>query len=145
MRQNKQPDPADHPLDLFSLGRWQADLGDGAMAEQCLKLALDGDLPLPIFHQSLARLALLFKRQNRREEALPLWQQFAATSFDDVTAHVELAKHYEWQTGELKTAVFWTNQAMALTNDILVQSELSHRHQRLQRKLEQELSSVDEL
>ena len=135
MRQFKQPDIADHPVDLFSLGRWHADNGDGAMAEHCLKLALDGDLPLPIFHQSLARLALLFKRQNRREEALPLWQQFAATSFGDVTAHVELAKHYEWQTGELKTAVFWTDQAITLTNDPIAQLELAHRRQRLERKL----------
>ncbi len=135
LRQFGQPDPADHPIDLFSLGRWQADLGDGAMAEQCLKLALDGDLPLPIFHQSLARLALLFKRQNRREEALPLWQQFAATSFDDVTAHVELAKYYEWQTGELKTAVFWTDQAITLTNDPIARAELAHRRQRLERKM----------
>jgi len=135
MRQFKQPDSADHPIDLFSLGRWQADLGDGALAEQCLRWSLDGDLPLPLFHQSLARLALLFKRQNRREEALPLWQQFAATSFDDVAAHVELAKHYEWQTGELKTAVFWTDQAIKLTNDPIAQSELAHRRQRLERKL----------
>lgn len=139
MRQFKQPQPADHPIDLFSLGRWQADLGDAAVAEQCLKWALNGDeqnkLPLPLFHQSLVRLALLFKRQNRREEALPLWQQMAVTSFGDVTAHVELAKHYEWQAKELKTAVFWTEQAITLTNDPITQSELAHRRQRLTRKI----------
>ncbi len=136
MRQFSKPDSADHPIDLFSLGRWHADNGDKTVAENCLKWALAGDLPLPIFHKSLAQLALLLKRQHRRDEAVPLWQQLAATSFGDVTGHVELAKHYEWQTGELKTAVFWTDQAIALTHDPLVQSELSHRIRRLRRKLD---------
>ncbi len=137
-----QPDPADHPIDLYSLGRWQADLGLHDAAEQNLRLAAQGDLPLALYHENLHRLALLLKRNGRAAEALPLWQQIAATSFDDVSAHEELAKYYEWQTQELPQALLWTEQALNLMaswgrrgQHHPAQAELAHRLARLERKL----------
>ncbi|MFZ1400658.1 MAG: ribonuclease H-like domain-containing protein, partial [Candidatus Promineifilaceae bacterium] len=136
-----QPDPADHPIDLYSLGRWQADLGLHAAAEQNLRLAAQGDLPLALYHQNLHRLAALLKRNGRSAEALPLWQQIAATTFDDVAAHEELAKYYEWQTQELDQALRWTQQALKLMaswgrrgQQHPLHAELQHRLARLQRK-----------
>lgn len=137
-----QPDPTDHPIDLFSLGKWQADLGLSLEAEQNLRLAAQGDLPLELYHANLHRLGLLLKRNGRYTEALPIWQQIAATSLDDVTAHVELAKYYEWQTQELAQARFWTEQALSLVvswgrrgQHHPVRHELEHRLNRLQQKL----------
>ena len=137
-----QPDPADHPIDLFSLGKWQADLGFIADAEQNLRLAAQGDLPLEVYQQNLHHLGLLLKRNGRSAEAIPVWQQAAATSFDDVTSHVELAKYYEWQTKELSQAIQWTERALALVQSWgrrgqlhPVRAELEHRFSRLQRKL----------
>ncbi len=136
-----QPDPADHPIDLYSLGKWQADLGLSD-AEQTLRLAAQGDLPLELYQQNLYQLGLLLKRNGRIAEALPLWQQIAATTFADVTAHLELAKYYEWQTQELQQAIFWTQQALNLLTGggrrrayDPVREELEHRLARLQRKL----------
>jgi uncharacterized protein YprB with RNaseH-like and TPR domain len=136
-----QPDPADHPIDLYSLGKWQADLGLSD-AEQTLRLAAQGDLPLELYQQNLYQLGLLLKRNGRIAEALPLWQQIAATTFADVTAHLELAKYYEWQTQELQQAIFWTEQALNLLTGggrrrvyDPVREELEHRLARLQRKL----------
>jgi uncharacterized protein YprB with RNaseH-like and TPR domain len=136
-----QPDPADHPIDLYSLGKWQADLGLSD-AEQTLRLAAQGDLPLELYQQNLYQLGLLLKRNGRIAEALPLWQQIAATTFADVTAHLELAKYYEWQTQELQQAIFWTQQALNLLTGggrrrayDPVRDELTHRLARLQRKL----------
>ena len=87
-------------------------------------------------------MGLLLKRNGRAAEALPLWQQIAATSFEDVTAHLELAKYYEWQTQELPQAIFWTEQALNLVASggrrrayDPVRDELTHRLARLQRKL----------
>lgn len=137
-----QPDPADHPIDLYSLGKWQADLGLSDAAEQTLRLAAQGDLPLELYHQNLYQLGLLLKRNGRVAEALPLWQQIAATTFEDVTAHLELAKYYEWQAQELKQAIFWTEQALNLLTSTgrrrsydPVRDDLEHRLARLQRKL----------
>ncbi len=143
-RQLSQPDPADHPIDLYSLGKWQADLGLVAAAEQNLRLAAQGDLPLALYHKNLYRLALLLKQNGRSAEALPLWQQIAATSFDDVAAHVELAKYYEWHSKELAQAALWSEQALDLvqswgrrSQQHPVRAELEHRLARLQRKMAQ--------
>lgn len=133
------PAESEHPIDLFSVGKWQADLGLVETAEQNLRRAVKGDLPLDIYHQTLHRLALLLKQTDRRAEAVPYWQQIAATSFDDVTAHVELAKYYEWHAVDIATAVQWTEQALALAatwgrGAEPVRAELGHRLARLQRK-----------
>lgn len=130
-----------HPIDLYSLGKWQADIGLTYEAEATLKNAVRNDLPLPIYHKALERLALLLKRQQRNDEAVPLWQQWAATSFGEVNAHVELAKYYEWHEKDIKLAEGWTLEALSLIDTWsgpraeLVRPELAHRLARLQRKL----------
>jgi hypothetical protein len=140
MRQFAHAAAHDHPIDLYSLGKWQAALGDLPTSEQTLKQAVQGDLPLETFHQALAELAALLKRQDRRAEAVSYWQQIAATSFDSVDAHIELAKYYEWHHPDLATAIIWTEQALALSQSwspsraALVQAELEHRLGRLQNK-----------
>lgn len=128
---------ADNPLDLFSLGRWQADLGMAAEAEENYRRAAAGDLPLAFYHQALQRLGLLLKRNGRRDEAVSLWQQWAATTFDSVEPHIELAKHYEWHAQDIPTAIQWTEAALKLANSwpaahaSLVRDELDHRRLRL--------------
>lgn len=130
-----------HPTDLLSLGKWQADLGLMAQAEATLQQAAAGDLPLMLYQTALSRLALLYKKNGRRAEAVPIWQQLAATSYDDVSAHVELAKFYEWHEIDLSQAIIWTEQGVALvqrwrvrSHAQLVEAELVHRLARLQRK-----------
>jgi uncharacterized protein YprB with RNaseH-like and TPR domain len=136
-----QPQADDDAIDLYSLGRWQASLGITEMAEQCLRWAAQGDLPLDLYHQNLFELGQLLKRHGRQAEALPLWQQIAATSFDDVAAHIELAKYYEWHDPDFAQAIRWTEQALALVQSwrspaqaTLIRSELEHRLGRLQNK-----------
>lgn len=131
----------DHPLDLLSLGRWQADLGLHDLAEVTLRAAADDEASLDVYHLALQRLALLYKHTGRRTEAVTAWQQIANTSTYDVTPHVELAKHYEWQAGDPAMALEWTSRALALVerwsptpNSRLTYSELNHRLQRLLRK-----------
>jgi uncharacterized protein len=136
----EQVAPNPHPIDLYSLGKWQADLDLTETAETSLRQAAAADLPLDLYQQSLHRLALLLKRTERRAEAVPLWQQIAATSYDDISAHVELAKHYEWQEQDLVLAQQWTQAALDLiarwpqAQARLVKDELRHRLERIQRK-----------
>lgn len=133
----------DHPIDLYSLGKWQMDLNLMETAEQTLRWAAAGELPLAVYHQTLHQLGQLLKRQERREEAVTMWQQIATTSFDDINAHLELAKHYEWQHRDYDTAVHWTEDALKLTagwapdQAALVRAQLEHRLNRLQRKLKE--------
>jgi uncharacterized protein YprB with RNaseH-like and TPR domain len=140
MRQFAHADPSDHPIDLYSLGKWQAALGDTATSEQTLKQAVQGDLPLDTYHKALAELGALLKRQDRRAEAVPYWQQIAATSFENVDAHIELAKFYEWHEPDIAAAITWTRQALSLSQSWpssranVIQAELEHRLARLRQK-----------
>ncbi|MCA9937754.1 MAG: ribonuclease H-like domain-containing protein [Anaerolineales bacterium] len=141
LRQFHDPQPYDDALDLVSLGKWQKDLNLPDAAEANLRRALAQQaLPLEGYQRGLALLADLLKRQERREEAVPLWQQAAVTSYDDVWAHVELAKHYEWHARDLAQAQHWTEEALRLVNTwsparaSLVQAELTHRLARVWRK-----------
>lgn len=131
----------DDPVDQLSLGRWQADLGLHELAESTLRAALDAEASLEVYHQALHRLGALYKQSGRRAEAVVAWQRIAFTSTDDVSAHVELAKHYEWQAGDPVAALEWTNRALALVErwtptprSRLTRAELNHRRQRLQKK-----------
>ena len=142
------PDAADHPLELLGLGKWKADLGFADEAEHALRMAAAPELETSYFHEALMRLGALLKRSARREEAVTVWQQVAVTSFEDVTAHVELAKHFEWHDGDLQRALGWTEEALRLVEESsvpggrgrnamasTVQEDLEHRRARLQRKL----------
>lgn len=139
--QFSRPQPIDHPLDLVSLARWQLALGLKTEAEQSLRLMVEQDLPLDHFHSALHELAMLLKRDGRRDEAVLFWKQIAVSSLDDVTAHVELAKHYEWHDQDLVVAHHWTEQALALAetgqtfNATIQREELQHRLDRLKRKI----------
>jgi uncharacterized protein YprB with RNaseH-like and TPR domain len=130
-----------HALDAYSVGKWQADLGLSEVAEATLRQSLTAELPLDVYHQILQALGLLLKRANRHEEAVPLWQQWAATSLDDISGFVELAKYYEWQTKDLNEALTWTQRALDLTThwstgeSAVVRPELEYRLERLRRKL----------
>lgn len=145
MRQFSAAGRDDDPLDLLSLGKWQVALGLTDAAEMNYRRAAAADLPLDFYHLTLQQLGELLKRNGRRQEAVPIWQQWAATSLESIDAHVELAKHYEWHERDLQTAVLWTERALALLaswprrNTILVRPELEYRLARLRRKLGKQL------
>ncbi len=139
LRQWSRPQPNDFPQDLLSLGLWQHQLGLSTEAETTLRLAASLDVSLELYHQILHHLAALLKRQERRDEAANIWMQIAATTFEDVTAHIELAKHFEWCEGDLAPALHWTRQAIHLLRthpapDVRILRELEHRLSRLERK-----------
>jgi uncharacterized protein YprB with RNaseH-like and TPR domain len=137
VRQVTAPDAGDHPVDLLALGRWLSDLGRFDEAEHVLRLATVPELPTPMYQQALINLAHLLRRTDRREEAVTVWQQLACTSFEDVTAHVELAKYYEWHVHDIASAHLWTEQALLLLGDSNppLRAELEHRRRRLEKKL----------
>lgn len=132
----------DNVFDQISLGRWQVDLGLFDAAEQTLRAALEDDaILLDAYQQALSHLATLYKRTERRADAVLAWQQLASISTGDVSAHVELAKHYEWHAHDTAAAIEWTRRALALIdrlpltpNTRFTRAELAHRLQRLEKK-----------
>jgi len=102
------------PEDLLRLGCWHADNARPAEAEAAFKDALAGRLALDDRRLALTRLAALLKRQGRRTEAVPAWEQLASFSVDDPEAFVELAKFYEWHARDLTQATAWTERALSV-------------------------------
>lgn len=130
-------------VDLFSLGWWYERLGMMAEGEAAYRAALAKSLLAEVEQAAWRHLSFLLKRQGRHREAVDIWHKAVENGEGwGVYAHVELAKHYEWRTGELRAAAAVTRQAIALlenaspgrrTQETL--AELAHRLRRLERKI----------
>ncbi len=127
--------------ELYGLGRWYRAEGRIAEEERAYRAALGADLTSELRIKVLHALGDLLKRGHRRAEALAYWQQWALEAPDDVRPHVELAKYFEWHTGDLSLASGWTQAALrqaeawpAGTRRNIVLAELRHRLARLERK-----------
>jgi hypothetical protein len=129
------------PTDLLRLARWHDQEGRPVEAESAYRLALKGKLDLELRREGLRRLAGLLKRQERRAEAVPLWEQWASFTLDDPLPCVELAKFHEWHAEDFFTALEWTQRALRLVSGWPrgwqrdeAAAELEHRRERLRRK-----------
>ena len=131
------------PEDLLRLACWHADNDRVAEAEAAFTGALAGRLALTDRRVALTRLAGLLKRQGRRLEAVPAWEQLASFTLDDPEAFVELAKFYEWHARDLAQAAAWTERALGVVTGWpagwqreAALTELHHRRDRLEGKRE---------
>jgi uncharacterized protein YprB with RNaseH-like and TPR domain len=100
--------------DLLRLARWHDQEGRLTEAEAAYRLAFKGKLDLDARREGLARFASLLKRQERRAEAVPLWEQWASFTLDDSQPCIELAKYYEWHAEDFRKALEWTERALKL-------------------------------
>lgn len=72
-------------------------------------------LPAPERPALLWELALLLRRQGRREAAVAVWRELARGAGEwAVAAHVELAKYYEHERGDYTAAARATEAALTL-------------------------------
>ena len=144
--------------ELFGLGRWYAAEGRLVEAERAYREALQAidraqgepgraqsagmDLAPDVRARVLRALGHLLKRADRRAEAFAYWQQLALERSDDILAHIELAKYYEWHVGDFSLAAGWTRAAISqvkkwprgIRHDAAL-AELHHRLARLERKM----------
>ena len=91
--------------------------------------------------KAVKRLAVLQRRRGDVEEALKWWQQAAKDGH--IYAYVELAKYYEHKVKDHGLAEELTQRALSLVDEHQLPGyvrdhwigELSHRLERIQRKL----------
>jgi tetratricopeptide (TPR) repeat protein len=130
----------EHGVDLIALAKLNEDLGELEAATRLYLHGLEHDLPHDILIDAFKRLALIYKRRGDFAPAIELWEQ--AARYEDLDAHVELAKYYEHQTGDIQSAIRWTEaalQVIAAPGYSIFERrhwlpELTHRLERLQRK-----------
>jgi uncharacterized protein YprB with RNaseH-like and TPR domain len=134
----------EHGEDLYSLGRLYLQVGLTGRAETALLAALDAELPSGVREASFFDLSFHYKRQERWEEAIHLWQRAIDENHGRLYPFVELAKYYEHRAKDFESA-----EQLVLRAVELVQSgslareswrrerrlaELEHRLQRVRRK-----------
>jgi tetratricopeptide (TPR) repeat protein len=133
--------------EFYGLGRWYANVGRPADAERAYRASIQADLAPDLRAKALRDLAHLLKRADRRAEAFAYWQQLALETTDDVLAHVELAKYFEWHAEDLSLAAGWTRAAIAQVEHwpegehrYVTLAGLRHRLSRLERKMDKSQS-----
>lgn len=133
--------------DLLSIGRICEGLELIADAERAYLHALNDSLQPSVRVEIEQRLSLLYKKANRWEEAISLWEGLRASAYSGIFAHIELAKYYEHHVRDYEYALTlallarerWVS-AYTLSPTL---SELDHRIDRLRRKLANQGNSVE--
>ncbi len=135
---------AGHPAELLALGCLCLETGRSEEGIGYLRAA-SKNTPDPLAEEAALKLALYFKRQGKWTEAVKIWEEVAETNFINPTVLVELAKYYEHQRREYRTALQLTEQALILAklnrysqssiNGELNPQALRHRMNRLSRRL----------
>ncbi len=135
--------------EFYGLGRWYKADGRLAEAERAYRAALGTGLAPDLRSKGLSALGYLLKRAGRRPEAFAYWQQLALETRDDVLAHVELAKYFEWHVKALSLAAGWTRAALARVETwpagehrYATLAGLRHRLARLERKMDPALTAA---
>lgn len=132
----------EHGLDLISIGKLYADLGQLHKATQIYQRGLEyDDVQDKTYWQALKELSFLHKKQENFTAAGQLWEQAAQNG--QIYAHVELAKVYEHREKDFTIALHWTQVAIEIISDSKYPiyereqalPELEHRLKRLERKL----------
>ena len=132
-----------HPVDIVALGRSFEALGWLETGEAAYRHALTGVLPVDVRCHVLDRLGWLLKRQERRGEAVAIWEEWiTSVPGPDPTPYEELAKHHEWHEVDLAAARKWTLWGLH-TAQLMPPGprreqslqDLRHRLERLERKL----------
>ena len=132
----------EHGIDLIAIGKIFEDMREFDAAAECFSRGLEYELPRKIHSQAIQRWSIMEKRRNNIEISIQLWQ--TAVEYEEIYAHVELAKAFEHRLRDYSQAIFWTEQAITIIHspsfpDLernIWNSELEHRLNRLRRKFE---------
>lgn len=133
----------EHGVDLIAMGRIFEDMREFDAAAQCFAHGLEFNIPENIRGKAIQRWSFMEKRRNNIEISIQLWEN--AAEYEEIYAHVELAKVFEHRMRDYVQAIDWTEQALTIIQsphfpDLdrrIWESELEHRLTRLVRKFEQ--------
>jgi uncharacterized protein YprB with RNaseH-like and TPR domain len=127
--------------EALGLAVWHQTSGRTGEAESAWQAAVSAD-ERAIKLEALRRYGAHLKSRGRRGEALSGWQTWHQLAPDDPTPCIELAKYYEWETGDLEEATVWAEAGLTCLDrwpsdwrKDHTAAEIEHRLQRLARKL----------
>jgi len=131
--------PNESGLTMFSRGKIYERRGDFEQAIECYYRALGDQLSANRRNAIHSKLAMLYKKTERWDEAIQLWEkQIHHLSIFSLEPYVELAKYYEHQVKDYSAAIDYVQLALDELPDHRADDyhELLHRHERLERRLD---------
>ncbi len=139
-------------MDFFGAGKVMERLGNGEEAVRFFSKALEGELPEEVGLSTRRRLSLQFKRNEKWESAVLLWEEMAAAndpSYDLLFSLRELSMYYEHRKKEHKKALRYAEEGFVVSRGFSsrYEEDFSHRRERLKQKLERQkrIKKGDEL
>jgi uncharacterized protein YprB with RNaseH-like and TPR domain len=127
--------------EALGVARWHQAAKRLDQAETAFRAALESqndDVRL----EALQRLSLSLKRQDRRREAVPVWEAWHESAPEDIRPCIELAMAYEWHEVDLEQAMQWAQEALVCLSHSpagwrrdRAWAEVEHRVERLKSKL----------
>jgi tetratricopeptide (TPR) repeat protein len=115
---------------MVSMARWMRQNERVEEALEMFRRAVKENLGDRLLFRSLWDMALLERKQGRRDSAVALWSELAGCrNPHQAAALVELAKHYEHHEKNFAMALDFVNAALAAGET----DELAKRRDRLQR------------
>ncbi|HKY55939.1 MAG TPA: ribonuclease H-like domain-containing protein, partial [Anaerolineales bacterium] len=129
-----------HGLDFIALAKLFEDLGHWDEAARLFERGLESSLTESDFGVAVKRLSILQKKRGDLNTAIRLWEEAAERG--QLYAFVELAKHFEHKSRDIKTALKWTRSALQCAQSMEMPDymrkhwldEIAHRLERLGRK-----------
>jgi len=143
LNRHRLPDPtALSGAEALAVARWHAAAGRIPEAEATYQAAVAGAPNRALKAEALKHLTGLLKRQNRRPEAVPAWEEWHRSAPIDPSPCIELAMYYEWEARSLAEAMVWSETALKVMEGLpdgwkreQRTGEVEHRIRRLRRKL----------
>lgn len=128
--------------DLVAIAQLYEEMGYLEKSIDLYEAGLNAGLPRPIFIQTLHRYADIYRKREAWPNAISLWER--ATEFQDISAAIELAKHFEHHDRSPQKALRWTEDAISWLPILPLRpserrywkEELTHRRDRLVKKLQ---------
>lgn len=124
-------------LDIVAVAKIYEDLQQYEKALDCYEAGLTAGLPPQYYAQTLLRFADLYRRQDKINLSLSLWEK--ASGFGEIAAIEELAKYYEHNLRDLQSALLWADRGLSSLSTLEGfpewEKKFLHRKERLEFKI----------
>jgi uncharacterized protein YprB with RNaseH-like and TPR domain len=127
--------------EALAVARWHQRAGRTSESLHAYRVAIKSE-SRHVQLEALRRYTTYLKRLDRHAQAEESWRLWHQIAPHDPTPCVEMAKLYEWQTPNLFQAQHWALEALHCLTEwrddwrkARARSEISHRLERIQRKL----------
>lgn len=103
--------PTLDPGEALGLARWHHGAGRSDLAKQAYQVAMIGD-DVEVKVEALRHYTQQLKRDDRRVEALPGWEEWHQLAPGDPRPCIELAMYFEWHARDYAQAKEWAQEAL---------------------------------